>query len=57
MTDSKGNVTNSDVILFDICNDEMPTATLPNYEKGQNGTIYRRLARIAANCRVEGVGD
>lgn len=56
-TDSKGNVTNSDVILFDICSDEMPTATLPNYEKGQNGTIYRRLARIAANCRVEGVGD
>lgn len=56
-TDSKGQVTNSDVILFDICSDEMPTANLPNYEKGQNGTIYRRLARIAANCRVEGVGD
>ena len=57
ITDSKGQVTNSDVILFDICSDEMPTATLPNYEKGQRGTIYRRLARIAANCRVEGVGD
>lgn len=35
----------------------MPTATLPNYEKGINGTIYRRLARIAANCRVEGVSE
>lgn len=56
-TDSKGQVTASDVILFDICSDEMPTATLPNYEKGINGTIYRRLARIAANCRVEGVSE
>lgn len=56
-TDSKGLVTASDVILFDICNDNMPTANLPNYEKGQGGTIYRRLARIAANCRIEGVSD
>lgn len=56
-TDSKGQVTRSDVVLFDICSDNMPTATLPNYEKGQGGTIYRRLARIAANCRIEGVSD
>lgn len=55
--DYTGSPINSEVVVVDRCSDENPANVLPDYSRRRQGTIWRRLARVDVNCRINGVSD